>query len=136
MLSWQRGNQRGLCDGGEGVKARREGTIVAITNGPSNAPANHRGSINGLHLNDKTISHQQPIPLSLGQAQLVCTSWGKRFHRRHMEFGFGNAFNHDRMRNHQMSSSQSLLQLAAQRCHRRWAEQNGKLTKRHALSDT
>lgn len=74
--------------------------------------------INGLNLNDKTISHEQPISLSTG--------WGswcvERFHCSHMEFGFrlklvASSLNHDRMCNHQMSSSQSLLQLAAQCCH-------------------
>lgn len=65
-------------------KQGKEGTIVAVTNGPPQLNPDSCGfqtplsitgrRINGLHLNDKTISHEQPISLSLGQGQFVCSS--------------------------------------------------------------
>lgn len=104
MLSWQSGNQWGFCDSRKkSVKTRQRGeTIVTVTNWLPQLNWDSCGfqarlsitaaSINGAHLNDKTISHEQAISLSSGQGLFECNSvWVERFHRSHMEFGFASS---------------------------------------------
>lgn len=103
MLSWQRSNQWGFCDSRKSVKTRQRGeTIVTVTNWLPQLNWDSSGfqaqlsitaaSINGVNLNDKTISHEQPISLSPGQKLFECNSlWVEIFHCSHMEFGFSSS---------------------------------------------
>lgn len=103
MLSWQRSNQWGFCDSRKCVKTRERGeTIVTVTNwllelnwdscGFQAQLSITAASINGVNLNDKTISHEQAISLSSGRGLLQSNSlWVQRFHCSHMEFGFASS---------------------------------------------
>lgn len=84
------------------VRTRQRGeSIVTVTNRLPHLSSDSCGfqaqlsitaeSINGVNLNDKTISHEQAISLSSGQRLFECYSlWVERFHRSHMEFGFAS----------------------------------------------